>query len=169
MNELTTRKALILTINDMRSALDEAINAVDESSALEPETFGMWSFKDLLAHLTAWRENTAIRLEAAKADVDPQAPWPDDLSEDDNVDDVNFWLYERDRDKSLDMVVRESNANFDRIERALNNLSEEELFTPSMFHWLTWTTAGIGPALIGASRDHQAEHMTEIDRWLAEP
>ncbi len=167
MNDLTTRQGLLTTINDMRSSLNDSIDAVDESRALEPGTFAMWSFKDLLAHLTAWRELTAIRLEAAKADVDPVAPWPDDVAANDDVDEINLWLFERDREKSLDQVVQETNASFDRLERALNNLSEEELFTHSMFHWLTWTTAGVGPALIGAAHGHQAEHMSDIDRWLA--
>lgn len=166
MSELDTRAELLATIEEMRSSLNESIDAVDESGALEPGTFAMWSFKDLLAHLTAWREYTAIRLEAAKADIDPVAPWPDDVAAGNDVDEINLWLFERDRDKPFDQVVRESNASFDRLERAIANLSEEELFTHSMFHWLTWTTDGVGPALIGAARNHQAEHMTDIDRWL---
>lgn len=167
MSELTTREALLATINDMRSSLNAVIDQVGADAATEPDTFGFWSFKDLIAHLTGWRELTAIRLEAAKADVDPQAPWPDDLTEEDDVGQINQWLFEKDRDKSLEQVVRETNANFDRLERALNALSEEELFTPSMFHWMTWTTAGVGPALIGASQEHQDEHMADVNAWLA--
>lgn len=167
MRELDTREALLETVRDLRTALDDVLNQVTVEQIEAPGSFAAWSLKDLIAHLTGWRELTAIRLEAALADTEPTFAWPDNLDEEKDLDDINFWFYETNRNKPFDQVLQESNATFDRVERAIKALSDTDLFTPNLFPWLNWTTSGVGPAVIEGTRNHYyVEHEPDIEAWL---
>lgn len=170
--ELNSREALLETVRGLRQELDELVEQVGEERAVEPGAFGPWTFKDLIAHLTGWRLMTAARLEAGLRDQEPQAPWPDHFEggdlEEGNVDAINEWFYQTNRDKPLDQVLRESNEAFDRVERAIQELSDEALFQSGRFAWLYWTDEGLGPAVIRGTYSHyHVDHKPDIEAWLA--
>lgn len=75
---------------------------------LETGPMGDWTFKDLVDHLTAWRERTLQRLEAAAhGQPEPPAPWPADLDDNDDnaIDDINAWFQQQSADKLLGEVL----------------------------------------------------------------
>lgn len=167
MSDLNTRDDLLRTVRELREALDRDIAAAGDRIE-QPGSFEAWSFKDLIAHLTGWRLLTASRLEAPLTGSTPEFPWPDHLEEgEEDLHQINAWFYESNRDKPLDQVLEESNATFDRVERAIRELPEEDLFTPNRFDWLQWSQEGLGPAVIGGMRSHyREEHEPDIRAWL---
>lgn len=167
MEDLTSREALLETMQGLRKDLSAVVEQVGEERALEPGTWGDWSFKDLIAHLTGWRLMTAARLEAGVRHEEPVAPWPAELDEEEDLHEINRWFFEQSRDKSLEQIMRESNEAFDRVERAIAELPEDDLLQPNRFAWLEWTDEGLGPAVIGGTWHHyHVEHGPDIKAVL---
>lgn len=175
MQQLNTREDLLITMQELRADLDEVIRQVDEERAVAPGSFGEWSFKDLIAHLTGWRLVTAARLEAGLNGTEPVFPWPPELEEgvdldDGDVDEINRWFFETNRAKPLAVVVQESNAAFDRVEHAITVLPEDDLLTPGRLAWPHWPPdVALGPGVVRGTYDHYHEdHEPAIRAWLAQ-
>jgi len=170
MEQLTTREELLANVRRLRDEIDRVVAKAGEERAVQPGSFEHLSLKDVIAHLTGWRLMTAARLEAGLRHEEPIEPWPDTLSEEDDAgtDAINAWFYEQNKDKSLDQVMQESRDTFDRVERAIAEMPEDDLFTPGRFEWLTWTTEeGLGPAVVRGSWGHYyEEHEPQIRAWL---
>jgi hypothetical protein len=125
----------------------------------EPGPMGDWTFKDLTAHLTGWRERTIDRIEAGSG-VDPPTPWPAQLTTD---DEINGWIYTRNRDRPLRDVLSAHDQSFVRLADAIAALPDEDLLAPGRFEWLG------GEALVDVElfgHLHE-EHEPSIRAWLA--
>lgn len=169
MQEMNSRESLLEVVRDLRQSLDDVIAEAGETRILEPGTFGPWSFKDVMAHLTGWRLMTAARLEAGLRDQEPQVPWPDHFDEAEDFHEINQWFYETNRDKPLAEVLRESREMFDRVEHLIATMPEDALLQPERFAWVSWTDEALGPAVVGGTYDHyHGEHGPDIRAWLAQ-
>lgn len=167
MERMNSRKALLEAVRQVRDDLDAVIAQVDEERMQQPASFGPWSFKDLIAHLTGWRLTTVARLEAGLRDEEPVFPWPEGLDERDGPDEINEYFYQINRDKPLDMIIEESNQTFDRVEHALTEIPEEDLFDPDRFPWLMGYTLGPG-VISGMYLHYHEDHKPDIERWLGD-
>ena len=175
MEQLNTREDLLTTVQALRADLDAVLSQVDEERAVEPGSFGEWSFKDVIAHLTGWRIVTAARLEASLSHTEPVFPWPPQLEEgvdleEGDVDEINRWFYETNRDKPLAVVIQESNDTFDRVERAIAVLPEDDLLMPGRITWPEWPPdLALGPGVVRGTYEHYHEdHEPAIRAWLAQ-
>jgi len=71
-----------------------------------PGVNGDWSMKDMLAHLTGYQPRVNASIQAAlRGESEPPPPWPAHLQTD---DEINAWIYESNRGRSLDEVLDES-------------------------------------------------------------
>ncbi len=167
MQDLKTREELLEAVRGLRADLDRDIAEAGEERAVQPGSFGPWTFKDVIAHLTGWRLRTAARLEAGLRDEAPVVPWPDHLDEEEGLHEINEWFYETNRDKPLEQVIAESNETFDRVERAIDTMPGDALLTPGRFDWIFWTDEALGPAVVRGTLDHyHVEHEPAIRVWL---
>src|SRR5579864_919180 len=98
---LDTSKAQLL--DDLRSeqvAFEALLDEIGESHMTQPGVAGDWSIKDVVAHLTGWRRRSVARFQAAlRREPMPAPEWPSHLDPDDEVDEVNAWIYAANRDK----------------------------------------------------------------------
>ena len=166
MEQLNSRAALLDAVRGLREELERVVAEAGEARMEQPGSFGEWTFKDLIAHLTGWRQTTAARLEAGLRGEEPVFPWPDHLDEEDDLGDINRWFFETNRDKPLAAVLRESRETFERVERAIAALPEDDLLQPGRFPWLGG--AALGPAVVHGTLGHyHEEHEPDIRAWLA--
>ena len=164
---LKTREDLLKVLRELRADLDQVIVEAGAERAIQPGSFEMWSFKDLIAHLTGWRLVTAARLEAGQRHEEPVFPWPGDFDEAEDLHEINDWFYKTNRDKPLEQVIAESNATFDRVEQAITTMAEEDLLEPGRHAWLFWTGEALGPAVVRGTLNHyRIEHEPDILAWL---
>jgi hypothetical protein len=164
MTDLNSREVLLATVRSLRGELEGIIAAVGEERATRPGSFDAWSFKDAIAHLTSWRLTTAARLEAGLRGGELAMPWPAPLDEDDDLDEINRWFYESNRDKPFATILRESREAFDRVERAIAALPEQDLLEPDRFPWSQgWA---LGPAVVEGTLGHFREHEPDLRAWL---
>jgi hypothetical protein len=126
----------------------------------EPGPMGEWTFRDLVAHLAAWRNPRIAAIEAAgRGEAPPPEPWPADL-EDDDV--INDWFQQRDRDRPLEEVLGDYDSSFERLAAAIEALPEEVANDPNAFEW-----TGGEPLVDGDFGGHlHEEHVPAIRAWL---
>src|SRR5262245_17172124 len=143
----TTKTEALAAIARERASWNALVAEVGESRMLEPGPMGEWTFQDLTAHLTGWRNRTLDRLEAAaRREPEPPPPWPADLEEDDPI---NAWIHEQSRGRSTAEVLAEAATSFDRLAAVVEALPEAALTDPNRFAWMEGHA--LGPVIIDGS------------------
>jgi hypothetical protein len=125
---------LLRDLDEEYRQFDDLLNGIGTGRMEQPGVAGFWSVKDIVAHITSWRRRTVQRFQAlATGEKLPPPPWPAELSPDDAI---NAWLYERERNKSIQQVLEDSRQVYQQLRAAIAALPEETLADPSRFPWL---------------------------------
>jgi len=133
MIERATPAEIQAIIMDEKANWQQVVDQVGRDRMEEPGVMGDWTFKDLAAHLTGWRDHTIRQIEAGADGLPNAAPqWPDHLTED---DEINDWIYQQNRDRPLEDVLNEADNSFNRLAKATGRLSEDQLNDPELFDW----------------------------------
>jgi uncharacterized protein DUF1706 len=167
MTAMTPSKGEILTaIERERDAWEAVLAEIGEPRMTEPDAFGAWSFKDLVAHLNGWKARTLARLEAAAWDrPEPADPWPADLGDD--TDAINAWIDAHNRDRLLGEVIEESREHFARLAAIVQMLPEAALADPHRFAWTEGEAIGTAIVAGGWFGHWHVEHEPDVRAWLA--
>jgi hypothetical protein len=165
MTETVTKASALAAIDDERAGWETLVTEVGPDRLEEPAFAGGWSFRDITAHLMGWRQYSIARLEAGvKGQPEPPAPWPSDLQED---DEINAWLYERDRNIPTSKVMKTASNSYERLRNVVDAMPEEALNDPN---WLPWFEGEpLGPFIVDRryfGHLHE-EHEPDIRAWLA--
>lgn len=169
MEQLNSREALLEAMQSLRGEIERVVAEAGQEQTAESGSFEAWSLKDLIAHLTSWRLMTAARLEAGLHGGEPVTPWPAHLDEEEDLDEINLWFFEANRDKSPAEIMRESRETFDRVERAIAEMPERDLLEPGRFAWMGDYPLGLGPAVVHGTLDHHhREHGADFRALLAQ-
>lgn len=162
MTEPSARDRLVAHIRAERAWWADLVAEIGEHRMTEPGPMGEWTFKDLAAHLLGWRDRTIGRLEAAaQGDHEPAPPWPAELVED---DDINAWIHEGSRHRSVQEVMADVDRSYERLEKAVTALEEELVARPGAMPGLE-EEALADADFFGHVHD---EHEPSIRAWLAE-
>lgn len=135
----------------------------------QPGVNGQWSIKDLVAHLTGWQPRLITRIQAAQRnEPEPPPPWPAHVQ---TEDEINAWIYESNRGRSVHEVLDESHHVFQQLLAVIEGLPDDvrivSIRTSSgrEYH-LVWLDGQRFPA--GEFFDHfQDDHEPDVRAWLA--
>jgi hypothetical protein len=130
----------------------------------QPGVAADWSIKDIIAHLAGWNRWLVDRFQAAQhGEAEPAPPWPPNLE---SEDEINSWIYETNRKRSLDEVMDESRRVMGELFAAIESLPEQvriEHVEPQFN--LVWV--GEERFLPGEFFDHfHDDHEADIRAWL---
>ena len=128
----------------------------------QPGVNGDWSMKDVVAHLTGWNRWLVARLQAAQRhEPEPPPHWPAHLQ---TEDEINAWLYESNRGRTVREVLDESHQVFQQLLAVIEGLPDEVRIEPA---WrLVWLDDKRFPA--GEFFDHfHDDHEPDVRAWLA--
>jgi hypothetical protein len=126
--ETPGKSELLAQIERERVFWEQLVVEVGEEHMLEPGATGDWTFKDVVAHLNGWRSKTLARLDAARSGQTPApAPWPAHFNEEDDVEEINAWIYQVNRDRPLGEVLDAYQRSFSAMREAVSALSERDL------------------------------------------
>jgi hypothetical protein len=135
----------------------------------QPGVNGDWSMKDIVAHLTGWQPRLIARLQAAqRGEPEPPPPWPAHLQ---TEDEINSWIYESNRGRSVREVLDESHQVFQQLLAVIEGLPDEVRIdtiqtSSGREHHLVWVDDKRFPA--GEFFDHfHDDHEPDIRAWLA--
>ena len=159
-----SKKQLLAEMQSEQAAWLALLDEIGEENMTQPEAASGWSIKDIVAHLTGWRRRTVLRFRAAlDPTVDMTPDYPAELDEDDEVDEINAWIYQANRDRPLADVLNDSREVFQQLVAEVSALSDEQLNDPQRFPWLE------GERLTGAfifGHFHE-EHEPDMRAWLS--
>ena len=130
-----------------------------------PGVNGDWSMKDTVAHLTGWNRWLVARLQAAqRCEPEPSPPWPAHLQ---TEDEINAWIYESNRGRSVREVLDETYQTYQQLLAAIEALPDEvrvERIEPA-YH-LVWVDDK--RFLAGEFFHHfYDDHEPDVRAWLA--
>lgn len=165
--ELKTKSEILHSICSHRARWEALLAEVGEERMLAPGAMGEWTFKDVAAHLTGWRDRaTVARLEAAQRnEALPSPPWPPEWDEENDADvqSINDWIYQQNRDRSLSDVLADARESWRRMEVAAEDISEQDLLDPNRFPWMNGYAVG---EVVPGSSGHFEEHEEMIRAWM---
>jgi hypothetical protein len=165
MTETPNKRSLLEQIDRERAFWEQLLVEIGEKRMLEPGATGDWTFKDVVAHLNGWRGITLARLDAAQHGHAPAAPpWPADLDEDDDVDEINEWINQSNRDRSLQAVLDEYSDSFQHMRAAVTALSDRELTERGHYPWLEGYA--LGDVITSTFGHLHEEHEPALRAWL---
>lgn len=163
-----TKADALQQIEDARAHWHHLVNEVGEDRMEQPSLPGEWTFKDLAAHLTFWREWTVARIEAGPGG-EAATLWPSGLTTykpDDpdatNWDPINAWVYAQQKDRSVRDVLDDAESSFNHLVTAVAGLPANVVETPRRFAWLG--DEALAEAEFG---EHlREEHEADVHAWL---
>jgi hypothetical protein len=169
MGSLTTKVQLLEAIQAEHTTWHTLLDTIREDRMLLPGAAGPdWTFKDVIAHLTAWRGRTLAELQAGLQHTEPAPPpWPAEFDEDDpaGLEQINTGIYDANRDRSLAEVLRESEDAWQQMADLVRAMPDDDLLDPRRFAWMRG--APLGPTVVQSSFEHlHEEHMSAIQAWL---
>jgi hypothetical protein len=136
----------------------------------QPGVNGHWSIKDIVAHLTGWQPRLIARIQAAqRGEPEPPPPWPAHLQ---TEDEINAWIYESNRGRSVREVLDESHQVFQQLPAVIEGLPDEVRIdtirtSSGREYHLVWVDDKRFPA--GEFFDHfHDDHEPDIRAWLAQ-
>lgn len=119
---------------------------------------GVWSVKDVLAHIAFWERYMADIIRAAKSGETPQLD-VEDLTESRNASVVaQYYL------TSLGAVLAGWHAAREELLDQIAGLSEADLNDPQRFPWSEGRT--LLDRIAGNSYEHEQEHIDQIRAWM---
>jgi len=148
------------SIRASRARLEALIAARDEAALTRPGPEG-WSFKDHLAHMTAWR-----RMVMGYLDGKPQhiGLGLDSTVAEAGEDAINAALHDRDQDKPWPQVLAEFRQVYDELVARLASYTEADWQAP---YPLTPSSGRPRlPNIEGNTFAHDDEHVGWIEPWL---
>jgi hypothetical protein len=156
------QRAAAERLREDRRFWQSVVAEVGRARMNQPGPMGEWTFKDLTAHLAAWRNYRIPMVEAAgRGEPIPAPPWPAELAEDD-YDEINAWFQQRDAARSLDDVLGDYDGSFERLARAIEELPEDVAHDPQALPWMGGETA-----VDADFTEHlHGEHLPAIRAWL---
>ena len=134
---------------------------IDLTDMDQPGVNADWSMKDMVAHLTGWNRWLVIRMRAAqRGEPEPAPPWPVHLR---SEHDINAWIYESNRARTVRQVLDESQKVFQELLAVIADLPDGFQIDPD------WRIVQLGEARFPAGEffDHyHDEHEADVQAWL---
>jgi hypothetical protein len=134
----------------------------------QPGVSGDWSMKYIVAHLTDWQPRVNANIQAAqRGESEPPPPWPAHLQSD---DEINAWIYESNRGRSVREVLDESRQVFQQLLAVVAGLPEdvriEQVHQGARVYHLVWLNGQRFQP--GEFFDHfHDDHEPDVRAWLA--
>jgi len=160
MSTNMSKARLLAELREEQAAWEAMLSTIDDAHMTEPGVAGVWSMKDIIAHITGWRRRSVSRFQAALQHQPTPTPyWPPHLEDD---DEINAWMFESQRDLPISVVLQEDRAVFEQLVETLSAFPEAELLDPQRFPWLE------GSQLSGTAffEHFHEEHEPDIRAWL---
>jgi hypothetical protein len=163
-----TKSELLDWLREEHQQWEVLLEQIGPARMDQPGVNGSWSMKDLVAHLTGWQPRLIARIQAAqRGEPEPPPPWPAHLQTD---DEVNAWIYESNRGRSVRAVLDEAEQVFQQLLAVIEGLPEdvriEQVHQGGRVYHLVGLDGQRFPA--GEFFDHfRDDHEPDVRAWLA--
>jgi hypothetical protein len=163
---MDTKESILRTL---RAEFDNWVDLLDnlsEQQCLTPLQPSSLSVKDNIAHLQTWQSISIARGEAALFYKDPHLPqWPAGLDPDcdEDLDQINAWIYITNQNINWPDVYHSWKEGFLRFLQIGESIAEADMLAAGRFLWLENYPLAV---VFTASCEHHAEHREMIQAWF---
>jgi hypothetical protein len=158
MADRLTIAELIAQIRAVSTRMELLLAQLSVAEINQPGAVGVWSVKDVLAHIAFWERDAANMLHAAVRGETPDL-FADDATERNNAS-VVAQYYQR----SLSAVIADWQQAREELIDAIEDLEDADLNDADRFPWSGGRT--LADRIIGNSYDHEQEHIEQIRAWM---
>jgi uncharacterized protein (TIGR03083 family) len=124
----------------------------------QPGAVGVWSVKDVLAHIAFWERYAVNMLKAVARGKTP------DLLADDSTERSNASVVAQYYQRPLAAVIADWQQAREDLLEALEDLDDADLNDPDRFPWSAGRS--LLDRISGNSFDHEQEHIEQIQAWM---
>lgn len=150
------KRELTAKILSGRAQLEAAISRIDEERMPLIVLHGEWSVKDLIGHLGYWEGFVVSLFSLFRSGKTPEPASELDL--------INARVLVEARKQSLNEVLRQEKAAYQKILALINEASERELFNSE--HFPGAAGQPFESFISDNTYGHYAEHLPELTAWL---
>ena len=164
---LSGRQAIISCMRDKQEVIDElkatradfmdALDGLDETQMLEMGVAGIWSAKDIVAHLTAWESEVVTALNQAQGKRVPR------IMQIDDIDEWNEKQYHASAARTLSAVLADFEAVHDMLLTMVADYNEKDLLDGRRYSWMEGEPLTF--LLEENATLHEREHADDIRAW----
>ncbi|MFN7210458.1 MAG: DinB family protein [Aggregatilineales bacterium] len=154
------KQAVLEELRRARANLLAAIEGLTPNDMLRAGAVGIWSVKDVLAHLTVWESE----LVTALAHLDRPALVPHIVQIED-IDAFNAEQYRINAPRPLEIVLEDFHGVHKHLLRAVEALDERTLTDVRKFRWLEGEP--LTYLIAECAYWHEDEHAEQIRQWRA--
>jgi hypothetical protein len=144
------------------------LDQIGEARMDQPGVNGDWSMKDIVAHLTGWQPRLTAHIQAAqRGEPEPRPPWPAHLE---TEDDINAWIYESNRGRSVREVLDEAHQVFQQFLAVVEGLPEDVQIDTVHQRGRDYFVVRLNDKRFAAGEffDHfHDDHEPDVRAWLA--
>ncbi|NPV65525.1 MAG: ClbS/DfsB family four-helix bundle protein [Anaerolineae bacterium] len=155
-----SKKALLDDLRAARAEFLAAIEGLSEDEMLRPGVEGIWSVKDIIAHLIAWEAELVTALNRKLSPAYRNAP-PIVLIED--IDEWNMEQYHQHANRPLDILLPDFHGVHKHLLLAIEGLDEQLLEDPLRFEWMEGEP--LAYLIQETATWHEQEHAESIRAW----
>ena len=147
---------------------EDLLDQIDPARMEQLGLNGIWSMKDMVAHLNEWNRDLVDRLQAAqRGEPTPPPPWPAEITD---QDEINAWIYEHHRERSLQDVLEDTEQVFQRLFDVIKNLPDDVQIETLIYSGRTFYLVWIGDERFPAGEffyHWHDDHEPDIRAWMA--
>jgi hypothetical protein len=158
----TSKTDLLIAIEKEKGALDAQLESMDDVHKIVSGIVGVWSVKDVLAHLTAWQQMCLTWYRAGLRDEIPVVPAPGFKWN--QTPELNQRIYEEFRDIPLDEILSQFEASHQEILGVIQLLSNKDMFSAGRYRWTKKNT--LGTYIVSATSSHYLWARKEIRKGM---
>jgi len=170
------RAECLARLDSERAAWESLVGEIPPAWIDLPNAIGAWSIRDVIAHLSAWRQPFLDELRAAVQGTDPPPTgWPftpeeigsGEAEDETKVQVVNEWLYARHAHRTHDQVLAEAALQWTMLRSLVELMPERMLLDDRAFPRLDGRSLA-DRILDGSLFSHfHDEHEPAMRAWLA--
>jgi uncharacterized protein (TIGR03083 family) len=149
---------LIALIRATSTRMELLLAQLSVAEINQPGAVGVWSVKDVLAHIAFWERYTVNMLQSIARGKTP------DLLADDATERSNASVVAQYYQRPLAAVIADWQQAREDLLEALEDLDHEELNDPDRFAWSAGRS--LLDRIAGNSFDHEQEHIEQIRAWM---
>lgn len=129
--------------------LETLLAGISDEQFVAPGTFGAWSVKDMLAHITFWEQRVIAYVNGAKESL--IQPGEDEQA---GIDRINAEVLAANRDRPLAEVRAAFDDSYQQVLTLAESLSAEELADEVLYNLFA-----------GDTFEHYREHIEMLEQW----
>jgi len=132
MNRPATKAELLKGIKAERKRLEASFKGLTQAEMSWAQKPGVWSIKDILAHVSAWESFVMGWYETGLKGSKVNKP---DFRQPGAIANVNRQIYEANKDCIIEDVLAGFDASYRRILKMIESIPEKDIFTRGRFAW----------------------------------